>query len=271
MDHFSLSNNYEVKDAGSNNIVVLVSGSREYKRILSRAFPEHFLSRTFDDRYMRFDWGTYIYSVSSEMKQEVNLLLDTCSRHIFLDDDLTECFALDYHTLLAPSGGYPRTDIGNLIYRAKPYNRKPTKGHVEAAQELAQKMLMFIENHPTYRRCEVVIAAPPSRPNKPFDLPKQLAQHILDACDTMVNGISWIEKIRKTRAMKDCRTIPEKIDNVRGAFKVTEDANLAGKIILLVDDIYHSGFTMNEVGSVLFDDGAKAVLGKKKKKTGRDI
>lgn len=123
MDHFTLSS-YEIQNATGNQVVVLVTGNQVYKRILSTAFPNHFLSRTFEDRYGRFDWGFYMHGVSNEQLGEVESLLELCRQHILLYDDLTECFALDYHTKLTPSGSQ-RTEVGQLIYRAKPYNRNP--------------------------------------------------------------------------------------------------------------------------------------------------
>jgi hypothetical protein len=270
MDHFSLSK-YEVQDAGGRQVVVLVTGNREYKRILARAFPTHFMSRTFDDRFMRFEWGTYIYNVSTDTRNEIAVLLDLCSQHIFLDDDLTECFALDYHTMLNPDGGYMKTTMGNQVYQAKPYRRSLSSENIEATDQLAQLMVSFVQKHPTYRRSEVIVAAPPSRPDKPFDLPKELVKRIFTAYDTMLDGSGWIRKVRATRPMKDCLTIPDKINNVRNAFAMTEDADINGKTVLLIDDIYESGFTMNEVGRVLFEAGADSVLGLVATKTGRDM
>ncbi len=270
MDHFSLQK-YEVQDAGDNNIVVLVTGSRVYKQVLSRAFPRHFMSRTFDDRYMRFEWGTYIYNVDEQTKNEVVALLETCVRHVFLDDDLTECFALNYHTVLELSGGYKRTNIGSLVYQAKPYGRKPTPRNFRASEALSQQMITFIENHPSYKHSNVIVAAPPSRRDKPFDLPTTLVRNILDRYGTMTDGTRWLIKTRQTQPMKDCRTIPAKINNVRNAFTVSEGADFSNKTVLLVDDIYESGFTMNELGQVLFTAGAKCVLGLVGTKTGRDM
>jgi hypothetical protein len=54
MDHFSLGG-YEIQDAGGKQVVVLMTGNREYRRILARAFPTHFMSRTFEDRLGRHD------------------------------------------------------------------------------------------------------------------------------------------------------------------------------------------------------------------------
>jgi competence protein ComFC len=270
MDHFKLSE-YRIEEAGSNHVIVLATGNRLYKTVLSRAFSNYFLSRTFDDRFMRFEWGTYVYNVNADVRKEIKALLELCARHVFLDDDLTECFALDYHTESNDYGGYQRSPVGSLVYQAKPYHRKPTKKNIAAAEELARQMISFIQDHPTYRHSDVILAAPPSRLDKPFDLPNQLAQHILNKYDTMIDGRSWIKKARPTRPMKTCRTITEKINNLRNAFVITEEANLENKTVLVVDDIYQSGFTLNEVSRVLFEAGAKSVIGLVASKTGLDM
>lgn len=269
MDHFSLIS-YDVQNAARNQIVILVTGNQIYKQLLTRAFAGHFVSRTFEDRYGRFDWGFYIHEVSSSEIDEVKRLLELCKQHIFLYDDLTECFALDYHTRLS-SGGYQRTEIGELVYKAKPYSRRPTGSHYDASAHLAQRMVRFIEAHPTYRRCEVIVSAPPSRPRKAFDLPSQLAGHILESNRSLVDGRQWIRKVKETRPMKDCVTIPEKIANVKDAFELTSESKIQDRNILLVDDIYESGFTLNEVSRLFLGHGAKGVFGLVGTKTGRDM
>jgi len=51
----------------------------------------------------------------------------------------------------------------------------------------------------------------------------------------------------------------ERRKNVRGAFSVQSAASLNGKTILLVDDVYTSGATVNECSRVLMQAGAKKV------------
>jgi predicted amidophosphoribosyltransferase len=41
--------------------------------------------------------------------------------------------------------------------------------------------------------------------------------------------------------------------------------------IILIDDIYQTGFTMNEVGRVLLEAGASSVLGLTATKTAKDL
>ena len=105
MDHFTLTD-YKIQDAGGGQIVVMVTGNQIYKMILARAFPGHFMSRTFEDRFGQYEWGTYIHAADDAMRTEVAALLELCKNHVFVQDDLTETFALSYHTEMTPSGVY---------------------------------------------------------------------------------------------------------------------------------------------------------------------
>ena len=268
MDHFTLID-YKIQDAGANQLLVMISGNQIYKTILARAFPGHFMSRTFEDRFSRYEWGTYIHGVDDQMRAQIEVLLALCKRHIFIQDDLTETFALSYHTEMTPFGGYARTEIGELVYSAKPYERAVTASYRANAAKLAEQMAGFTQQHPSYYRSSVVISVP-ARAGKSFDLPTELAHQVAGAC-MKTDGTAFVRKVRQTRPAKDCQTIQEKIDNVRGAFEVVPGAIVQDRDILLVDDIYQAGFTLNEVGKVLFEAGARSVFGLIATKTGRDL
>ncbi len=270
MDHFTITK-FEIQDAGNNNIVILITGNRLYKRFLANAYPGHYLSRTFDDRHGRFDWGTYMYTVDESTRQSVESLLRLCSQCVNIDDDLSSAFALDYHTEMNPYGGYQRSTIGELVYRAKPYSRPVTQQNHDAAKHLAQKMIAFIRENPVYQRCGLILATPSSNPDKPFNLPIELVKHIANAFPHIQIANTWLRKTRATKPMKDCTTISDKIENVRNAFKATPKAAFAGKKVIVIDDIYQSGYTINEVGRTLMNAGANSVFGLVATKTGRDL
>jgi hypothetical protein len=269
MDHYQLIR-FELKDAGNNNAVVLITGSLRYKAILQRAFSQFYFSRTFEDRFGRFEWGTYIYSIGHPERAQVEMLLQTFQEVVCIEDDLTETFALGYHTQMDP-GGYARTALGSLVYQAKPYRGDWTRQRAQAADEIVTQMVQFMQIHPTYARAGVVAAVPPSRPGGP-NLPVYLAEQIVARLGK-VNGTSWIDKIRPTRPMKDCQTVQEKINNVKGAFELSPQyrAQVKGQLVILLDDIYQTGFTLNEVGRVLLKAEATAVLGLVATKTAQDL
>jgi len=269
VDRFTLTG-YEIQAAPEGQILVLVAGNQTYKSILSRALPTLFMSRTFDDRYGRFEWGTYIHNADDNTRAQVEKLLKLFQKHIYIQDDLTETFALDYHTEMNPSGSYSRTEIGELVYRSKPYHRPVAQANYERASDLSRHLVGFIQNHPTYSRAEIVIPVPPSQASKPFDLPTEVVRNITNDLG-MTNGSGIVRKVRATKPMKDCETSQEKINNLRNAFAVSGEFDLHNREVLLVDDIYESGFTINEVGRVLFEAGAKSVLGLVATKTARDV
>jgi predicted amidophosphoribosyltransferase len=269
MDCFTLTK-FEVRPASDNQLLVLVVGSQVYKSILSRALPQHFMSRAFEDRLGRYDWGTYIHDVDNDVRLEVETLLHLFQGYIYIEDDLTETFALDYHTEIAATGLYQKTAIGALVYQAKPYHRAVRPSNYTKASELAKHFLTFIRAHPSYSCSDLVISVPPSDPAKAFNLPAELVKKIAAELG-IADGSGLVKRIRVTKPMKDCSTPQEKINNVRNAFAVTNGDELEGKNVLLIDDVYASGFTINEVGRVLLEAGAHAVFGLVATKTSRDV
>jgi competence protein ComFC len=62
----------------------------------------------------------------------------------------------------------------------------------------------------------------------------------------------------------------EKVDNIKDAFSVQVNI-VKDKTVLIIDDIYHSGLSMNELARTLFNAGAREVLGLAATKTFRDL
>lgn len=252
MDHFQLVG-YEVKDAGSGNAVVLISGSRLYYDIIRRAFNNYHFSRAFDDNRNRYTWGAYIYDIDETNRERVIALLELFKKTVCIEDALTQTFALSYHSQ-STFQGIGRTEIGELVYRAKPYHRPPSERQKQMAFKLVELFEQFIRCHPSYLRSDFLIAVP-SYPEKPFDLPTFLVEQLVTKLGIQ-NGRNYVHKIRSSSPMKDCKTVKEKSDNIRGAFKISKEALLQNKCVTIVDDIYQSGATLHELGTVLQNTGA---------------
>ncbi|TSC90918.1 MAG: phosphoribosyltransferase [Parcubacteria group bacterium Gr01-1014_2] len=67
----------------------------------------------------------------------------------------------------------------------------------------------------------------------------------------------------KNKATKDQASLKneQRTKNIKGVFKCAEPEQMREKRILLVDDVYTTGTTMNECARVLKDEGAKEVIG----------
>jgi hypothetical protein len=249
----------------------MIRGSTIYRSILSSAFFYLYFSRIFEDRTGEYDWGVYIKNADDEDAEWIANLCNylIVNEILFIDDNLDECFALSFHTIPLNDGGYERTFIGQLVRDAKPYDRGWHSGNRSKAEELASWMIEFIQMHSPYRKAELLVAVPPSNPNKLFDLPSYLVEVISESTQQK-NATSFIRKIRTTRPMKECRTIQEKEENIKNAFEV-EAAIFRGKTVILVDDIYQTGLSIKEVGRVLKQAGAKLVLGLVATKTTQNL
>ena len=68
-----------------------------------------------------------------------------------------------------------------------------------------------------------------------------------------------VTKVRSTREQKYCTNRDQKVENVKGAFCVDSPESIVGRTLLLIDDIYDSGYMVREVSRTLMQAGAKAV------------
>jgi hypothetical protein len=269
MDRYQLEAYNLTRNPASSDLLLMVKGPAIFKTIFNRAYPHLFFSRTFEDRYGQFSWGSYIKGADEATELEIRQFCEFLQTILLIEDDLTESYALGLHGQTSPTGGYERTALGTLMREAKPYDQGWNAGSHQKAEELATRLVQFIQQHPTYHRAEIVVAVPPSNPNKPFDLPTFLVQYIVEQTGQTA-AIASVRKARNTRPMKECRTIQEKLDNIKDAFIVDEEV-FTQKTVIIVDDIYHTGFSINEVGRTLQMAGAIQVLGLTATKTLQDL
>lgn len=70
-----------------------------------------------------------------------------------------------------------------------------------------------------------------------------------------------LRKVRNNPPQSGVASASARKANVLGAYKVIKNVDLSGKRVLLVDDIFTTGATMNECARVLLTAGAKEVHG----------
>ena len=86
--------------------------------------------------------------------------LELNRRSIAIVDDLDESRALAPRAIPGESEEWPRTAIGELVYKAKDYGGRHAFGDVEAATAIHDRVVEFIEDHPRYSRSDALVAAP---------------------------------------------------------------------------------------------------------------
>lgn len=69
-----------------------------------------------------------------------------------------------------------------------------------------------------------------------------------------------LSRVKETATQTNL-TKSERKENVSGAFKVENKSDVKNKVVLIIDDVYTTGATFNEVASVLIKAGAKQVYG----------
>ena len=99
-----------------------------------------------------------------------------------------------------------------------------------------------------------IVSVPPTRAGM---LVETFARRIAERCG--LEYLPLLTKIRPTKIQKSLTNRVQKADNVKGAFSVLYPEHLAGHTLLLIDDIYDSGYTLQEAGKTLVLAGAKAV------------
>ena len=86
-------------------------------------------------------------------------------------------------------------------------------------------------------------------------LARRLAFHIGLPCRPF-----WLRRIRNTPEQKATPSTTARRENLRGAFQARPRPALAGKTVLLVDDVLTTGSTASEAAGALRTAGAKRVL-----------
>jgi len=158
-------------------------------------------------------------------------------------------WALDFHSRFE-GHDQVRGIIGDLVYRYK------YEGQRHLATELACFWTELLARHPELPKLQAIIPVPPSTLRE-FDPVTQLARALAGQLNIPVL-IGALAKTRQTRPQKELKSLSAKRANVTEAFALR--ANVAGKHLLLVDDLYDSGATLCEAARILSRDRPASIV-----------
>lgn len=156
-------------------------------------------------------------------------------------------WALDFHSQFA-GANWNRSETGELAYRLK------YQGDLSALPALVEQAMTLIADHPELALVDAVVPVPPSRLglNDPVSsFAKALAQRLgLELLPVLI-------KSRQTAPQKEMHTLAQKRVNVAGAFDL--QSPVKGKHLLVIDDLFDSGATLEEIHRLLRRAGAARV------------
>jgi len=143
-----------------------------------------------------------------------------------------------------------RTEIGELLFRLK-YRSDET-----ALMELVEAASSFIRKWAV--KPSMIVPVPPTRAYRKLQPVARLAEE-LGARLKIPTAHDAIRKQKQFAELKDVYDGEERRKLLEGAF-VVNSSRVKGHRVLLVDDLYRSGATMNAIADVLLSSGATAVF-----------
>ena len=184
-------------------------------------------------------------------------LLNTFERCIMIEDDLDESHTLSPHSLVGDDETLRRSSIGNLIYQAKySYNISQSE---DAAQQITSRVINFVNSHPRYRRSTAVAFAPSSNPSKTRSLPRTIAGRVAKHFGKPLISPVRRSKIPAQKNYEEAETGKSRAEVQHDTIQINQDVK--GEKVIIIDDLYESGATMEEVARATRTVGADEVLG----------
>lgn len=191
--------------------------------------------------------GNYFAILDESQKKEVETLLNGMRPIVFLRDFLDCSIALSMNM----SSPGIRTVAGELEYRMK------YEGCEESRQKLMAVIHYLVEHIPLYSKADTVCCVP-SRSGIMLPFAQELASEL--GMDNISGNINW--KNNLGRSSKNCDSAEEKLNLcVERDIEIADISMFDGKRILLLDDLYQSGVSMQFTAMKLYEAGAKEIYG----------
>jgi len=166
-------------------------------------------------------------------------------------------YALGHHTISSTYLGddefghaqfdTKRSEVGELLYQLK------YKSDASAVASIVETVAAFVASWKP--GVDLIVPVPPSRP--------RASQPVLVLADALAKRLnlpcapSCVTRTRDVPELKNVYDYNERTRLLAGAHTV-DKAQVQGRKVLLFDDLYRSGATMNAITAALYDDGGAA-------------
>lgn len=158
-------------------------------------------------------------------------------------------WALDLHTLsstLNQDGSYTsvRSDIGEALFLLK------YRSDDKQISYLTDQLIDFLKTRLVLPHINVIIPVPASV--------QRSKQPVYEICNIVGSKLKipvdydFVEKIKNTQQLKSIDDADERVEIMKGAFKIANAEKYKNKKVLIIDDLFRSGTTVNELTETLY-------------------
>jgi predicted amidophosphoribosyltransferase len=169
-----------------------------------------------------------------------------------------EGYALDLHTLSSVFLGYNEyghkefdnkySEIGELL------NRLKYKSEKDVINDILETAISFLKvTWQISDNLNGIIPIPPSITGRPFQPVIELAKGISSGLDINLY-LDYLIKVKQTQELKNIYEFKERMEILKDIYEI-KDSELADKNVLLFDDLYRSGATLNTATNYLIEKG----------------
>lgn len=165
-----------------------------------------------------------------------------------------ECRDREYHFECSRSAGIFEDVLRDAIHALKYQN------HIAIVEPLAEIMAQSFNDTGLAGRADIIVPIPihASRMiHRGFNQSEELARGFSKRVHLPMEP-HILRKARKTKRQMEL-PFDLRISNIQGSFKVTHAERIRGKRVLLVDDVFTTGSTLDEAAKVLLAAGASVV------------
>lgn len=260
----SLIKHFEVSpDSGYQKIVVtyIGGGTPPYSNIIQMAYSDadvRISQRETESAVIFFGDPKETVWARSEFGTAIGNFLESLKHCITIDDRLDESHAMSLHSAKDEHGNWYTPEMGILMRRAKYGSGYGPIRDRDAFEAICDRIGRFIAGHPRYERAHLISTAPSSDSNKTQTMAGEMAKRLSSKLEKIL-----VVPIRHTSvpSQKDNDDPSEESRRTAQMNTVRFDFNLNGQSVIIVDDLYDSGATIEEVARAAREAGASGVLG----------
>ncbi|MBL7157416.1 MAG: ComF family protein [Candidatus Omnitrophica bacterium] len=179
-----------------------------------------------------------------------------CGRHLANNESICgECSSKNFHVERGWSPCYYEGTIKECIHLFK-YN-----GYMGLMDIFKDIMVDFMKKNRIHKEIDLIVPVPvypTKKRERTYNHAEILARSLAKDFAILVDSRN-LKKIKWTQSQSELDK-KKRVTNVRGSFLAVDRGAFSGKNVLLVDDVYTTGATLNECAKVILKTGANKVF-----------